>query len=438
MAFFSSLDLITGPFPLAVAVLACLSGAALLLRRHRGWVLSVVCAAVLAAGLAWAINWYMVHVANATAYDLPLQVITWIGVGVFAVLLMVLHLVSARWWRKILAPIAMAMIVVAVSMQVNAYYGAYRTVGDVTGASTANIAPLSPHSTKKSAGQASAALTSGPVVDRWVKPSGLPAAGTVYSAQIPGRVSGFTARTAYVYLPPAYQAANRPLLPVLVLIPGQPGAPADWLKAGQLQHTMDAFAAAHDGLAPVVVIPDVNGASSANTMCMDSRIAKTDTYLAVDVPAWIKATLTVDPNAHHWAIGGFSFGGTCALQMAALHPKIYPSAIDLSGEAEPALSADRTATIQAAFGGDTAAFDAVAPLKVLAKNKYPQSWIYFAAGAQDGRFSGYMNQVSAAAKTAGMTVTTHSVPGAGHSWDVPLEAMAPALTWLAPRLGLAR
>ena len=129
MAFFSSLDLITGPFPLAVAVLACLSGAALLLRRHRGWVLSVVCAAVLAAGLAWAINWYMVHVANATAYDLPLQVITWIGVGVFAVLLMVLHLVSARWWRKILAPIAMAMIVVAVSMQVNAYYGAYRTVG---------------------------------------------------------------------------------------------------------------------------------------------------------------------------------------------------------------------------------------------------------------------------------------------------------------------
>ena len=223
----------------------------------------------------------------------------------------------------------------------------------------------------------------------------------------------------------------------MVLIPGQPGAPADWLNAGQLQQTMDAFAAAHQGLAPVVVVPDVNGSNSSNTMCMDSQIAKTDTYLAVDVPAWIKSTLTVDPNPQHWAVGGFSFGGTCALQMATMHPKIYPSAIDLSGEAEPALSADRAATIQQAFGGNTAAFDAVVPLTLLAKNHYLDSWIFFAAGAQDGRFTGYMNQVSAAAKTAGMTMTTHSVPGAGHSWDVPVKAMPLALTWLAPRLGLA-
>lgn len=437
MTFISNLDLISGPFPVVLAVLACIAGAVLLLRWHRKWAFSVVIAAVLAAILAWVINWYMVNVAALSAYDLPLQVIAWIGVGVFAFLLMVLHLVSSRWWRKILAPAAMALVVAAVAMQVNIYYGTYRTVGDVTGASTANIAPLAPNTAAKQLDSILATKISGPIIDSWVKPAGLPAAGTVNSAQIPGSVSGFTGRTAYVYLPPAYQAPNRPLLPVMVLIPGQPGAPADWLNAGQLQQTMDAFAAAHQGLAPVVVVPDVNGSNSSNTMCMDSQIAKTDTYLAVDVPAWIKSTLTVDPNPQHWAVGGFSFGGTCALQMATMHPKIYPSAIDLSGEAEPALSADRAATIQQAFGGNTAAFDAVVPLTLLAKNHYPDSWIFFAAGAQDGRFTGYMNQVSAAAKTAGMTMTTHSVPGAGHSWDVPVKAMPLALTWLAPRLGLA-
>ncbi|WP_207343386.1 alpha/beta hydrolase-fold protein [Arthrobacter sp. E3] len=437
MNFISNLDLISGPLPVVLAVLACIAGAVLLLRWNRRWAISVVIAAVLAAILAWAINWYVVNVAALSAYDLPLQVIAWIGVGVFAFLLMVLHLVSSRWWRKILAPVAMALVVAAVAMQVNIYYGAYRTVGDVTGASTANISPLSPTTAAKQPHSALPTKTSAQIIDSWVKPAGLPAAGTVKSAQIPGSISGFTGRTAYVYLPPAYQAPSRPLLPVVVLIPGQPGGPADWLKAGQLKQIMDAFAASHQGLAPVVVVPDVTGTDSANTMCMDSQIAKTDSYLAVDVPAWIKSTLTVDPNPQHWAVGGFSFGGTCALQMATMHPKTYPSAIDLSGEAEPALSADRAVTIQQAFGGNTAAFDAVVPLTLLAKNHYPDSWMYFAAGAQDARFTGYMDQVSTAAKSSGMTITTHGVLGAGHSWEVPVKAMPLALTWLAPRLGLA-
>ncbi|MCU6481815.1 alpha/beta hydrolase [Arthrobacter sp. A2-55] len=437
MGIISNIDLLSGPFPVLLAVLACLSGAALLLRRGRGWILGVVAAALLAAVLAWAANWYVVNVAGLSAYDLPLQVIAWIGTGIFAILLMVLNLAVGRGWRRLLAPVAMAVVVVAVAAQVNVYFGAYRTIGDLTGASTANIAPLAFSGANGRHILAPAAPVNSPVVNRWVKPAGLPLTGTVNSVQLPGRVSGFTARTGYVYLPPAYQAHQRPLLPVLVLITGQPGSPADWLKAGGLQATIDAFAAAHQGLAPVVVIPDVNGTHSGNTMCMDSKIAKADTYLAVDVPAWIKNTLSVDLNPRHWAIGGFSFGGTCALQMAALHPGTYPSAIDLSGEAEPAISANRSATIQAAFGGNTAAFNALTPLAMMAKTHYTDSWIYFAAGAQDGRFTGYQNLVSAAARTAGMTVTTHSVPGAGHSWAVPLNSLGPALNWLAPRLGLA-
>jgi hypothetical protein len=55
-----------------------------------------------------------------------------------------------------------------------------------------------------------------------------------------------------LYLPPAYLGSVRARLPVLVLIPGQPGGPEDWLLAGRLAAVMDAFAAAHDGLAPVV------------------------------------------------------------------------------------------------------------------------------------------------------------------------------------------
>ena len=37
------------------------------------------------------------------------------------------------------------------------------------------------------------------------------------------------------------------------MIGGQPGGPRDWLDAGKLASRLDAFAAAHRGLAPVVV-----------------------------------------------------------------------------------------------------------------------------------------------------------------------------------------
>ena len=89
------------------------------------------------------------------------------------------------------------------------------------------------------------------------------------------------------------------------------------------------------------------------------------TYLSVDVPAWIRATLQVNPDTTTWAIGGLSNGGTCSLQMAVTAPDVYRTFVDLSGEAEPTLG-DRAGTVAAAFGGDEAAFAAVNPLDVLA------------------------------------------------------------------------
>jgi len=53
----------------------------------------------------------------------------------------------------------------------------------------------------------------------------LAAAGVVSTVVIPGSVSGFAARPAWVYLPPAALVRNPPALPVLVLLHGQPGSP---------------------------------------------------------------------------------------------------------------------------------------------------------------------------------------------------------------------
>jgi enterochelin esterase-like enzyme len=243
-------------------------------------------------------------------------------------------------------------------------------------------------------------------------------------------------REAYIYLPPAYFAENRPALPVLVLVAGQPGGPADWLTGGTLQAHIDSFAASHGGVAPVVVVPDPNGSQSANTMCMDSRIAKADTYLSRDVPEWISSTLAVDTNHNHWAIGGFSFGGTCALQMGTRHPELFPSVLSFSGEAEPAIAKERQKTIDAAFPGNPDAFDRQTPLAIMKERRFESSGAYLTAGQDDPEFVAYLHTLAAAARDAGFTVRAHEVEHTGHSWDTSSKRIADALQFLADRWGL--
>jgi pimeloyl-ACP methyl ester carboxylesterase len=114
---------------------------------------------------------------------------------------------------------------------------------------------------------------------------------------------------------------------------------------------------------------------------MDSHLGNAETYLADDVPAWAKANLQIDLS--HLAVGGFSFGGTCALQLALRRPDVYPTFLDISGQAQPTLG-DHTQTVQQAFGGDEAAFDRSDPLHELVTTRYPGTAGVFAAGRDDG------------------------------------------------------
>ena len=69
--------------------------------------------------------------------------------------------------------------------------------------------------------------------------------------------SGFRHRGELVYLPPAWYATNPPPpLPTVMMIGGEFNTPADWLRAGNAVKTIDDFAAAHGGNAPVFVFVD--------------------------------------------------------------------------------------------------------------------------------------------------------------------------------------
>ncbi|MFD4183213.1 alpha/beta hydrolase, partial [Rhodococcus sp. NPDC058514] len=358
------------------------------------------------------------------------EIYVWIGLGIFAVVLLSARLLfDRRVWRAVVSVLAALAVVAAAGAQINLVFAAYPTVRDVLGIAHPNeiaFDQLPPPAADPVSGT--------PLESVWRPPADLPAEGRVTTVAIPGVASGFGARDAQIYLPPAYFADPRPALPVLVLLAGQPGAPEDWINGGRLAQTMDAFAAQHGGLAPVVVVADGTGSQLANPLCLDSRLGNVATYLAKDVPDWVKAHLEVNPDPRVWAIGGLSYGGTCSLQMATNYPEVYPTFLDLSGQEEPTLG-DRTRTVDEAFGGDASAFTAVNPMDLMASRRYPDTAGVFVVGSDDNEYRPGAQRVYQAAKNAGMNVSYLELPG-GHSFAVWSAGLEHELGWLATRMGL--
>lgn len=417
---------------LIVGALLGLAALLLLLRRQgRWWTLGVPAAMAVAALLVAAV-WLWVDIAKPWPDGLPPAVLAWIGLGLLGPILAVVGWRRQRWATRILAAAGALLVVLGAADGIDTFFGAYPTL-----ATALHLAPYDSVSASRvlNGGNASSYVGE-PLWQSWHPPSALPPHGVVINVQIPPTRSGFAARTAWVYLPPAYLTASRPALPVLMMIGGQPGSPRDWLDGGQLAQQMDGWAAAHRGLAPVVVMPDALGGLTANPLCMDSRLGRADTYLAVDVPAWVLSHLGVDADTGHWAVGGFSYGGTCALQLAVAHPALFRTFFDASGQQAPTLGGYQR-TVNAAFGGDRAAFAAVNPLDELRARRYSGSAGYLVVGAQDSVYRPQALVVAAATREAGMSIVFTELPGE-HSWAVWRPALGKALPWLASRMGLAQ
>lgn len=334
----------------------------------------------------------------------------------------------------------LAAALAAALLAINAFFGAYPSLAAVLGLGV----PTTPLDSLPAAAPLPRAPErgAGPLLANWTAPSDLPAEGAVVTATVPAGdqsgTRGFKPRQAFLYLPPAYLTAQRPALPVLVLMAGQPGSPRDWFEIGRLKETMDAYAAAHGGLAPVVVVVDPLGSPYRNPLCSDTpRGGRAATYLQQDVPTWITTHLQVDPDRSHWAIAGLSNGGTCALQVVTRAPESYRTFLAMSPEEHPTLGGEQR-TINRGFGGDRAAYEANDPLSLMAAappGRYDGVAGLISIGAQDEEYASAVPALMNGARGAGIEVDTRQYEG-GHGWVVWSAALADEVDWLGERLGL--
>lgn len=427
-------SLVGGVVPGVVVIVGALALVYLLARRsRRWWLVQVPVAALVSAGLVLLTAYLVNDVFQLFPDPLPTEVLIWTGVAIFALLLAVMRLAGGRWYASTASLVAALLVVLTCGAQINTFYAQYPTVGALFGTDAPELTSFDEVDAKQVT--LIAAPPGGTLSQVWSAPAGMPGQGTVSEVPIPGKVSGFAGRPAYVYLPPAYLVRPRAQLPVLVLLSGQPGGPSDWFGTGQITKTLDAYARSHEGLAPVVVAPDATGSTFANTLCADTSRGNAATYLTQDVPNWIKDNLQVATERTTWATAGYSFGGTCALQIALYAPTVFGAFVDISGQDEPTLGS-RARTVDEAFGADAAAFAKVNPADILKSTRFPATMGYFAVGDHDSTYRPQQQAMYAACQSAGLTAEYHELPG-GHSWGVWRPAIAQALPWFATRAHLS-
>ena len=156
-----------------------------------------------------------------------------------------------------------------------------------------------------------------------------------------------------------------PKLPVIELLSGYPGSPADWTRAGFADQTIEAFASAHHGLAPVLVIPDTLGVDVNDTECVNSHLGQADSYLSIDVPNYLRSTFHAGTGEGSLAVAGFSLGGTCALMLALRHPDIFRTFGDYAGLTSPTVGGyvQPSLTIERLFDGSKAESTSMIPYR---------------------------------------------------------------------------
>ena len=425
-------SLIHGAIPITVWLLSLAAFGAVVSRRPvRRWSLAFALAAAFGGGLGFALAWYLGDVRNDFGVTLAFLTRAWFAIGVAGVTVGGVSLWRARRWRIPAGIASIVLFALLAAVGINATIGQFPTVADALGADLVHPLHLSkharPHTTSRLAQ---------PLWESWHAPADLPARGTVGTVVIPATASHFAARGAIVYLPPAALVKNAPLLPVLVFLGGQPGSPQTVVTAGQLPEIMNAFAAAHHGLAPIVVIPDQLGTSAANPMCLDSSLGNVESYLTVDVPNWIRSHLGVLSGRSSWTIAGFSEGGTCSIQLGTTYRSLFGSILDISGQVAP-LNRTVAHTIKVGFRGSIAAYHAGSARSLLAAGSpFTTTLGIFVCGQNDAKYGPETFQVERDAREAHMQVQALLSPGTAHDWYTEQYGLKAGLPLLAQRWGM--
>lgn len=352
-----SLSLVDGQLPAVVWAIVAVALALALGWRTRRWRLIGIPAASVVAIVAMIAMHVLIDLDGVADNPVPTYLSVAVALSGLALGVLIFGWTTARWWRRAISLFAVCVCLFAAALGLNRWTGYFATVDSAWEQVTAG--PF-PNQTDEEDLVAKAEDT-----QKWHE---LPAKGSVVPVTIPSSASGFEHREEFVYLPPAWFATTPPpQLPVVMMIGGQHNTPEDWLRAGHAVSTIEQFAAAHEGNAPVFIFADPSGGVTIDTECVNGSRGNAADHLTKDIVPFMTEKFGVSPNPKNWGIVGYSMGGTCAVDLVTMHPELFRSFVDIAGDKSPN-SGTKEGTIKRLFGGNADAWATFDPSTVMAKH----------------------------------------------------------------------
>jgi S-formylglutathione hydrolase FrmB len=374
-------------------------------------------------GIAFVVLLFVgLHLTQAIPDGAPQSMYVWLIVTCLVAGLVAAGWRRAHWARRIAGLVAIVLAVVSAGSAANETFDYYPTFDRLLGQNANHFLD-------------NAQLTA--MRREAVKSGKLPDHGATLEVPIPGTNLRITPRPAYVWVPPAWFGRAEPKLPVIILMHGVPGQPSDWTRASYADATSLAFAEQHHGVAPILVMPDINGSLDGDSECVNSgAFGQVETYLSKTVPAFMRKNFNASTAPGSIAMAGLSEGGMCATTMALNNSKEIPVFANYSGDEGPIYQSDnQQQTIQALFGGSVANYDAHNPPYLLTHQRFAGLSGWFEAGAQDATSLRAALALQPLASNAGIDTCIATPPGQ-HNFAFWTQAFRDSLPWLSWKLKL--
>lgn len=235
-------------------------------------------------------------------------------------------------------------------------------------------------------------------------------------------------RSGLVYLPTQYFSPTyrHDRFPVLLLLHGTPGNPAQWVTAGRAP-LIEQSLVDHHRMGPVVlVMPDSNGGVTSAQECLNTSRFKDDTYISHDVPADVRARFRVSFDPGQWGLLGASSGGYCAANLMFRDRSSFGAAAAIDGYFRP-----QDGTAGSIIGADQALArrnDPLATAQATRPGQAPLVPFWVAVGT--GEHSDYVySQGMVAAMRRLEQVPFLIMRGARHNFAAVRRALPGALSW---------
>lgn len=240
-------------------------------------------------------------------------------------------------------------------------------------------------------------------------------------------------RYGYVYLPPGYgDRGNTKRYPVVYLIHGSPGGPADWLESGNVEPVMNAMIRAHEIKPAIVVMPDASGTWTRDSECLNQVGGPQDaTYLTSTVVHYVDSHYRTVRSRNGRLIGGMSSGGYCALNLGLEHLSEYSGILAFEPYGDPGAN-----NVRRLLGGNFSLYRKVSPRVYIPRMRFTHRVVAFLdVGSSKGkaitRVLGLADQLRARGQIVDFRVETNE----GHNWREAAAGLPYALLFTDPAHG---